>query len=196
MPAKNLLNIRIILAFVLIVCVGTVIHELGHFIVAWVLDLNPELHYAQCDWSEERMTNEARKLSLLGGILLPTIIGFGSLLRLSLGKWNDSSSWFYAVLSTLPFRAFLIFSFFLLHTLRIMKTYHRSDEVKLNVLFKLPNGSFETMFLLLGLLSVFVIWRKLQKNNKRPLVFFINMAIGVAIGYPLWFLVLGPWLLP
>ncbi len=42
---------KLVLGFVLLTIVGTVSHELGHYIPAWYFDLDPELHYASVSHS-------------------------------------------------------------------------------------------------------------------------------------------------
>lgn len=184
--------------YVLIICIGTIIHEMGHFTVAHFIYANPKLHYSSCDWhpTEDQVGGVHEIVFHMGGILLPTVLStIATVLLLVKKTFNPTQFHLLVIAGTLSFRSFFIITLFIINSLGLSQ-HNSYDEAKLNILLELPNGFIEVLSAIYSIMILFALLFLLHKNGHNLLRYLSRMAAGILIGFFLWFKILGPVILP
>lgn len=187
----------LVFGYLITIIFGTIIHEMGHYLVAHFLNASPELHYGSCDWTpiESAKIDVQTVYFTLGGILLPNLIASIAVIILyTSSSLNNTLTNVLIIIGSLSFRSFFIFGTFLYAA--VSNTQFETDETILNGLWSLPSGTVETIFVLFSSAIGFLLIRPILKTQFTLKTYGISMALGIFLGFFTWFKWLGPLLLP
>ncbi len=198
MTAKAL---YIFILFFVFTAAGTIVHECGHYIPAYLYGWEPALHYAQTSLSvaipASPALNNWKVLSYHAGGMMVNI-SIGSIGYIILKKQHH-------LLKNEYLKAFLIvLTFFWSRQIVILISDLRelvydspilTDEQKVSLQLSLPKN---LLSILLGVIAIYLccnaVLRFLPKKEIMP--FRVAGIIGSVLGYLFWFRVLGPGILP
>lgn len=186
-----------IIIFILVIPAGTVIHEMGHYTVAYLLDSDPIIHFSSCDWNTNNTyPSKWHELTFIaGGILFPSLLSlFGVLLLYFRRHLTLAWQTFFLVLATFSFRGFFIIALFIYSS--FSDSEYSTDESRINEILALPAGTFEIASVLFSCIISIAIYRKLNQSAASVLPLTLKMSLGIILGFGLWFRYLGPFLLP
>lgn len=187
------------LIFALSAVAGTVSHELGHYIAASILHYQPTLHYSYVtcllpvDDANLDIRNPANVdaiLILLAGPLTTIVIALIG----SVFVHRNSAFFFYLSLFWLRFPFNLAAAVF--GEMRFPDgSYYGGDELLLSKAFGLYTGTFS---LLLGITGIIFLIRSflIFVGPQDRIKFLVTGFTGGVIGYVIWFVWIGPVLLP
>jgi hypothetical protein len=195
------LCIYLILGFILFTVVGTLSHELGHYVIAKFQGCNPSLHYGfvtyHCD---ENFQNFAP--ATMGGPLQTVITGSIGFILLILYRKS------FLMATVLNFRQWILI-FITLFWLReafnflggafiyfLRGEYPSSgDEIRLALYFDLPYLAilFPLALTAMAILT-YVIFKIIPLQQR--LTFMIAGLIGGLLGFYLWLVLIGPVVMP
>lgn len=188
------------LTFALLVIIGTLTHEIAHIIAAKLLGYNTILHYGSMDWSKNGVDGilqaKNHRIIIIASGVLQTII-FGTIGFFITLKSKKYIFWLGVYLTFFWSR-----EIFNLLIQIIQGSYSKTkiftgngDEVLLSNLLNLPSGFFSVLLGVLALLSCsYVVFFKIPVYYRFSFIF--SGFLGSILGYYLWFLKLGPLLLP
>jgi hypothetical protein len=202
---KRLL-VYLIAGFIVATIIGTVSHELGHYIVARGLGYDAHISYQSVNWAKTITTN---KINLsdsfyitLGGPLqtmLTGTIGFILLFvfrksfeqtnRLSFGQWTlifITLFWLRQIANFVVLLTYYIFS---------GKLSARGDEIKMSRYLQVPDWTIIAITALIGAgilgITIFEFVPKIHR-----LTFILSGLIGGVAGYMIWLEWFGKLLMP
>lgn len=193
------------LVFIAFTVIGTLSHEMGHIVVAKVLGYETTLHYASMNWEGESpyhlLPSNAFWISLGGPTqtLLTALVGVSILLfrEMKLGKrtWNFID-WLAAFLTLFCLRQLAnLFVGMVKFFLGKVQSPFGGDEFYLaQELNWHPGLTSITTACLSLIISLVVIFRFIPAHFR--LSFISGGFIGGILGYYLWLIKIGPWLLP
>lgn len=197
------------LAFIACTVIGTLTHEIGHYLVAKGFGLSSSIHYAYVPFSPEidDIADPAQRawtrLAIrIGGPLQTILTGCLGLvlLRRSTAKrpiddMPSTEQWVYIFLSLFWLRQLASFAviavqFFLLDHVSV-----RGDEAQIALSLGLPSQLFNVITGCMGALVVwYIIFRHVPSSLR--LTFMAAGLVGGGIGYYLWLERIGPIMLP
>ena len=212
------LTIKLFFAFVLTIIIGTITHEAGHYYTSKALGYDAYFAYgmvyttgfnkeASKVWEEERENPNMERINIyqkkrnkimLGGPLTSIFIGLAGTLFLLIKRTKDKSK-------SLLTWIIIFFSLFILRCVYIglcglnklfSQTINlKSDEEKIFWHYEID---MQTGFILLALLPLPLVLFTLKKwlTKKEWVSFLVAGALGIPAGFYLWYVVLGPVLLP
>lgn|GEM_PF-7032636 len=185
------------LAFSILVPIGTITHELGHFLCALFYRTNVVLHFDYVTFEKngvEAINDFSELLIWLAGPVVTLFIGLIGLIFLQSQK---ARYLWLGIFLTLFFSRFLFnllahLSFFL--SGRIDRPYG-GDEYYISNYLNLPSGALSLLLGIIGFAACFyTCWFKVPRKLLPK--FIISALVGIPIGYLIWFVWLGPFLLP
>jgi hypothetical protein len=193
-------------SFILATIIGTLLHELGHFAVAKYFGYDAHISYDRTSW---RLINEPgvnisqhRLLMIAGGpmqtiltgtigmvLLLINYRSFATAHRLSYWQWIQvffSLFWLRQIANGL---------FWLAGYLINGRFSSRMDEIRLAERLQLPAWLFVVTTGIAGMIVLIVVLKWFIPKNQ--LTSFIAAGLmGSITGYPLWFELIGKYILP
>ena len=201
-PILPALVVRVALIFLPAVAVGTIAHELGHWVVARLGGCAPVLHFAWVTPScPPGLQPALRHLGVAGGPVSSMLTG--TLGMVLLHRWRvhsstlDVAGMVYTVLALFWARPLFNLLVQLLSVglgLATMDDLRHSDEARLSLYLGLPALS-------LGLVSAALalgvcVWTARCVPVRTRSSWFIGAAIGALSGFVIWMTALGPLVLP
>lgn len=187
----------LVIAYTLTIALGTLVHEAGHYLAAWLLNTAPKLHFASCDWTPgPGMEGGVEEIYFtLGGIISQNLISVGALAILFTRKTlSFTATHLLIVLGTFTFRSFYILGSYCLGLIRNVE--FGTDETRLNELLSLQSGTVEIASALFSLIIALLLLKQVLKIGHPIGAYAVSMAIGIILGFLVWYKALGPWLLP
>lgn len=199
------LFLLLVFAFILATIIGTVAHELGHFLVARYLGYHAEINYAMTFFSPgDKVTDVSYCdfLITLGGPLQTMITGTVGLLliyfyrksflkatTLSFGQWGLVFISLFWLRQSANFVVSIAVYF-------IRGEFpKRADEIGIARFILLPDWSVTLFTALIGLtVLIFVVFKLIP--IKQRLTFISSGLVGGVTGYILWLYVIGPVVMP
>lgn len=199
------LLLMLILTFILFTVIGTLSHEMGHYILAVLAGYEPHFGYGYVDWNTDdysQINTFWERLITLGGpvqTMLTGSIGLGYILihkekftsrnALSFPQWL----WIFIALFWLrqPTNLAVWLGKYLLNDF----SFQRGDEIQLALEYLLPYWAIICFtgivgFLVASYISFFII------PKKERMTFILGGLIGGVLGYILWLEILGPIWMP
>lgn len=197
----------LIITFVLFTIIGTVSHESAHFIAAKIVGLDAILHYGSTsiiipDDFDGIITKSVRFFVTLGGPLQTIFTGSLGLILLIFNRKKIISSknlkiihWAYVFLSLFWLRQ--TFNFITLITKYFIKGRYskQMDEIKLARDLDIHDFSILIPTAFIGILVTFYVIFKYIPYNQR-FTFIISGLIGGILGFYLWLILFGKYILP
>lgn len=189
----------VLLSFAFAACtvIGTLSHELGHFLIALFFGEKPKIHFASSSIDTPYEISQTKEiLIILGGVMMTLFIGFTGFaqvmnryfrrIRLEKLELND---WLKVLLTMFLLRE--PFNF----VLHFWAKETHSDEQQLATLFSLPQNCVS---LCLSLVSIWIIYFVIFKFVPRVqrLSLLLGAFVGSTLGYLIWFHFIGPLVLP
>lgn len=187
------------LIFIILTIVGTQLHEYGHYIAAYFLNFNPELHYASVSYNisnkSEFYSQNKVLLIKIAGPLQTILMGIVGLIIIRVSR-VQTKIWWIGIFSTLfLLRQVFIMLFALVNSYFKGKLIFGGDEAKIGRLLGVHPGF---LVLLLGILSLMIclyiffvcIPKKLRFS------FIVGSLIGSCLGFIMWFYLIGKIVLP
>lgn len=196
------LGFSLSIIFVLFTIVGTLSHEIGHYLTAKLLDFDASIHYDRVNWGGKNASSIQNFWISLGGpiqTMLTGTIGFVIILKRKfknqLIEFNRFD-WFLFFLSLFwlrqPFN--LIVSLFLGLTNK-RSSFYGGDEAYLSSSLGFAEGFLPILFGGIGLvICSYLIFRILPQKHRFTLI--LSGLIGGSFGFWFWVKILGPYLLP
>ena len=188
------------LCFILIVPVGTLLHELGHFIAADILNLSPILHF-DCITYQWLATDKISNLNefwviLMGPFSNMSIAFIGLIGLIKIKKKYTKYFWLYIYLSLFSSREVInILLSSIYYCFCGTNSIFGGDEFYLNTYLNLPNGLIPIIFALIGsIICFYVIFFQIPKKKRN--VFLISGFLGGMFGFYTWFKIIGTYVLP
>lgn len=195
------LGIYLILGFIAFTVIGTLSHELGHFVVAKYQGCNPSLHYAFVR-SDCAGNFRSFVFTTMGGPLQTVLTGSIGFILLIIYRKK------FRISDGLNFRQWIII-FVSLFWLRQVFNFlsgvfvyflsgefsSRSDEVRLAVCFELHYLAISIPLAIIGLsIFTYVIFKIIPLQQR--LTFMLAGLIGGLLGFYLWLMLIGPVVMP
>ena len=190
------------LYFIFFTCIGTLMHEAGHYAIAGLLGLHPQLHYnftslqdQSLTASESYLVTAAGPLSTLFTALLGLIYLFQRVkAALPVSEWSRLHTLaFFASLFLLrfPFNALVRGITLFFHTPGDMA----SDEQSLALALDWPKDSISLFMALMASVVLLIIFFRFVTKQDRWMV-LLSAFTGSFFGILIWMKFLGPLLLP
>lgn len=201
------LSLFLILSFILFTAIGTVSHEMGHWIVAEVIGIDAKVNYYSTSFIGQS-NDRTRLLKMedlaiyIGGPLQTMLVGsFGFLClwknRFLLYKKEklDFKDWFFVFLSLFWLRELANFVMWMISYYNKGYFANRMDEVRIAIKLGLPQGSIIGVLAFLSLIiSLIVIFKFIPVSQRFS--FIISGFVGGVLGYLLWLEWFGKYILP
>ena len=193
----------LIIAFFFTVIIGTLSHEMGHFLAAKLLGFSAELHYQSTSYSipNNIEISQFQQIILTSGGPIQTIfVGtFGYLLLIFLNKRQITFSkihWLAVLLSFFWSReVFNLLWGFISAILNNTTDYFGGDEAIISELFNLPLFVVTTiMGIIACIILIDIIFNRIPKEFRFE--FILSGIIGCFLGFYLWMYHIGPTILP
>jgi hypothetical protein len=188
------------LGFILFTILGTLSHELAHWLTGRIFGLQTELHYSFVTYINGCDEETFHPLFTLAGPLQTILFGTLGYFMLKRRikqkrKWN-LLNWFYLFLGLFWLRQLFIFFSALAHRLIQGDTYlSLSDEFKLAAFYELPTWSIAFCLALVACYFCYRIVFVFLPAKYRPSL-LIAAVIGCPMGFIGWMYFAGPSLLP
>lgn len=201
------LSLFLILSFILFTAIGTVSHEMGHWIVAEVIGIDAKVNYYSTSFIGQ--SNDRTRLLKVedlaiysGGPLQTMLVGsFGFLClwkdRFLLYKKEklDFKDWFFVLLALFWLRELANFVMWMISYYNKGYFTNRMDEVRIAIKLGLPQGSIIGVLAFLSLIiSLIVIFRFIPVSQRFS--FIISGFFGGVLGYLIWLEWFGKYILP
>ena len=212
------IDLKILLFSVMFVPIFTLTHEFGHYVAARIIGYDSQIHYNKTSSTgstskelllitkENQERDKTQTLSssddnvdfltkkfikektiiVSGGLLITYMLGFIGLYFLR--KNRDSLVSLFLSLFTL--RSFVVLLHFAFNKNKSNVTY---DEFRLSELLFAKAWVMPTLLGFISFLLGLYIYKNFIQNKK---VFILNSLLGCGLGILLWFILLGPILLP
>ncbi|WCM42097.1 hypothetical protein MG290_00015 [Flavobacterium sp. CBA20B-1] len=200
------LLVLLIITFIVFTIIGTVSHESGHYIAAKFVGLDALIHYASTsilipDDFKGVITQSDQLLFTLGGPLQTIITGTLGLLLLYFNRKKISSEklktahWFYIFLSLFWLRQ--TFNFIIVVTKYFMNGRYpkKMDEIKIARNLDINDFSILIPTAFIGIfVTLFIIFKYIPYHQR--FTFIISGLIGGSLGFYLWLVLFGKFILP
>lgn len=189
------------LLFFISIVVGTITHEFGHILVAKFLGYSVKLDYHSMEWYARNSSGFSKPqnhniLVTMGGVLMTILISFISFYLLLKEKLTNLKFWLLFFCSLFISRQIVNLFMSILGKLLFMKpSYFGGDELALSQMFNLYDGSVSIFLAIIAILVCYYLVFKILPK-KYLISFFVGGLFGGALGYYLWFFMIGPFLLP
>lgn len=199
------LLLMLILTFILFTVIGTLSHEMGHYILAVLAGYEPHFGYGYVDWSTDdysQINTFWDDLITLGGpvqTMLTGSIGLGYIL-IHKEKFTSQNAlsfpqWLWIFMALFWLRQPTNLMIWIGKYLYYGRLSYTSDEVELAIRYHLSLWSIICAtgivgFLVASYISFFII------PKKERLTFILGGLIGGVLGYILWLEILGPIWMP
>ncbi|MBL4770377.1 MAG: hypothetical protein JKY61_04405 [Planctomycetes bacterium] len=195
---------RLFLTFLPMACVGTLLHEGGHIAVARALGYSTTLHFGSMSWFLEEDTSGARWNEQhsfwisVGGPLMNMglgVIGLVWLAKLAKrGPIELRGQGLAAVLLAL-FWSRQVFNLALLGRQLLSESDGpMSDEIKIALYLDWPIYSVSILTALVAAMAVIRTILHVKRTQRLALV--VSGALGSLTGFALWYMGIGPLILP
>ena len=180
------------IAFVLIVPVGTILHELGHYLVANHYYNSVELHKASVTHFHYKFANNEELASFLVTLAVPvstlsiSVIGIILISRKSFEKISTIS---FSIKSIFKILLAYFISREVLIAANLIFTHgvSNSDEYKVPLFLGLDSQYFNiVLFITTGAICLYILTKTVERGSR--VLFLISEAIGCSIGYCSWVL--------
>ncbi len=200
---KGKLFIQLVLAFIAFTILGTLTHELGHFLVGEWLGYDMKINYAATHIQDNSLESP-RKLFLvtLGGPIQTLLTGTIGCVLLFLNRKNFQSA------DKLSLKQWILVfvSLFWLRQLTNLVTWlggylingefnQGGDELRIAYYLGLPDWSILTLTALIGSLILALVVFKFVPSKQRLTFIFSGLTGGIA-GYLFWLVFFGKYILP
>lgn len=193
------------LGFILATVIGTLSHELGHYLIAKSKGFNAQIHYGYTSWSNGNVFDNPNHIKDILWIALggPISTLLTSILGLSLLAFNYSSIKKSAALSFIHW----INIFLALFSLRFVANLFiwiaginrdvstLMDEVRIAMYLGWPSWILMIVTFCLGLVILAWVFLKCIPSKHRG-TFLLGGMVGGVSGFIIWMKLLGPILLP
>ena len=213
------------LIFFIMVPLGTLLHESGHYLASKYYKLQPCLHYASVTndlhQKEKQLTdsiihsvnlNTEQKKELYDEVLKLRKVSFnislaGPLLNMGLGsicflillsfgsKIHHHRYKWWFIFGSFMWSRQIINFMMGVLNLLINDKWGRSDETKLSHYMNLPVYFFELIFAVFGSIILLVVYMRFMNRDER-VSFVLAGIIGGGFSTLIWFKLLGPYCLP
>jgi len=206
MSIDQRLFIWLFISFIAATVIGTLTHELGHYLVAESLGYDATLHYGSTGWQpanpEQAVNSSDGFWILIGGPLETMLTGtIGLVLLFSSRKLFDNvtklsfGQWFSIFISLFWLRqlANLVGGLGLYFVNGTISSH--SDEIRVAKYLQLPDLSISILTAMIGAIVLAVIIFKFVPNKQRLTFIASGLASGLT-GYYLWLVLLGKYLMP
>lgn len=198
----NRLFFYLIAGFIIFTVIGTLTHELGHYIVAKYLGYEARINYASNILITPVQSLYHDFWITLGGPVSTIVIGTIGVISLLIFSKRYSSS------NQLTFFQWLLI-FFSLFWLRQSTNFivwigdyvingklsKMSDEIYIAKLLEIPLGVISVFTAILGIVVLCVVLLKFIPKNQRQTFMLAGLVGGIA-GYVLWLKIIGVILIP
>jgi hypothetical protein len=200
------LFIYLTLGFIIAIIVGTLTHELGHFITAKLLGFNAHINYASTYYSKSNPNQSFGRsdflLITLGGPIQTMLTGTIGLFFICI--YHKS----YRIAQILSFAQWIVIFislFWLRQTANFFtglgtfiffgRVSNHSDELRLDRYLGLPCCTLTILTAAIGIIVLLIINFRFIPVKQR-LTFILSGLTGGISGYILWLYILGPKLMP
>ena len=192
--------IKFALVFIVLTIVGTLTHELAHFITAKYLGLDPVFHYGFVTFNDTSITEKDFFLTTLAGPLQTMSFGTIGFIYLLIHRKEYTTHF-----KTIDWIAFFLSLFWLRECFNVLTSlcsyvfsndyYPSGDEYVISTYFNLPPLTLNLILGFIGFIicgiSTFIILPK-----KYVLNLLLGAVLGTLSGYVIWFYFLGELILP
>jgi uncharacterized membrane protein YphA (DoxX/SURF4 family) len=196
---KNILVV--FLCFLFLSSLGTVIHELGHYVPAKIFGLNPRLSFGSTFFEfKEGLTKNEKAIIFFCGPFFNMIIGSIAIVLLKLKVKANQKDIHLIILAAISFfwsRQVVIFLTDVIVSIFNKSVYsgNLSDEQRLSLQLDLPYQTLSILFGILGISAcIYVVFGLLPKILRLPFIIF--GLLGSLAGIYFWYTLIGPFLLP
>lgn len=201
------LSLKLILAFILFIVLGTLSHEMGHWFIAEVLGMDAiinyySIHFISIGEDRVRLLKIEHIAILLGGPLQTMFVGSFGFAWLWLERFRlvglkklNQKDWFFVFLSLFWLRELANFVMWMISYYRKGYFTNRMDEVRIAIKLGLPQGSIIVVLAFISLIiSLIVIFKFIPVSQR--FTFVISGFVGGVLGYLLWLEWFGKYILP
>jgi hypothetical protein len=191
----------IFLIFFSLASIGTILHEFGHYIPAKFFGFEPVLHYGSTSYNSTLDFPIFKKvIVVLCGPLINMSIGtcgFFILCRSDRRKYYDIFAIIFTSITFFWSRQVVAFISDVIAPIFNKDIFinNLSDEEKLSLLLNLPRQSVSMIFGIIGISICYYSVFFLIQNKLRVKFIFFGL-LGSILGIYIWYMVLGPVLLP
>lgn len=190
------------LAFIAFTIIGTLSHELAHFITAKIRGFAPVLHYAHVSWGGEQVSRLDNFWIGFSGPFQTMAFGSIAFMALLSRRLREESKIFsFADWLLVFFSLFWLRQVFNLLTSIYSRLIDPSipffggDEAYLSIELGFPEGFLSLITAGFGTIICLYVWLRIVPKTNR-FTFFLSGIFGSGIGWWLWTKQLGPYLLP
>ena len=194
---------RLMIAFIIVVIVGTLTHELGHYLLAKHFGYNAKLSYASVHYNSTlRIPFKHRFYVTIGGPMQTIVTGMIGLLLLFIYRRSFIST---NKLSTGQWGMIFLSLFWLRQTVNLImwlgiyfitgKFALRGDEIRIARYLQLPFWSIAAITGILGVMVLALVVFKFIPPKQR-FTFLVSGLVGGVAGYILWIELLGKYIMP
>ncbi len=195
---KVIVFIKYFLIYLPIPMIGTLLHELGHYLVALSYGYNSQIHYAFCTYDNKGNYDPVAAFFItLGGpvatwmqSLVPFFIMAVYYRKEKRMQFKDDLPPLYIVLLCLS----TFCSRFVFNAGKGLISNPGGDEAVIALALGLPAGLILYLFAFIATIMLFYMLYMIPKNFRLPLVF--GAISGAILGYYIWYVHLGPLILP
>jgi len=183
--------------FPFLVVFGTIFHELGHIVMAKNLGFETVLLYGSMSWFKNGIESEISATKLenflvtLSGVLQTITTGTIGFLIL---KTSKKYFWLGIYLTLFWSREIINLVMSIFNGYMFNKPFFGGDEVELSQYFNFYYGSFSIILGVIGLFFCFYAINRIPINQRFS--FLVSGFLSGIIAYAIWFIYLGPLLLP
>ncbi len=189
-------------AFFLTVIIGTLTHEMGHYLAAKLLGYSAEIHFDRTSYiipEIEKITHLDQLLVTIGGPFQTIIFGtIGYIILLKGAKTKEFTiiQWVAVFLSFFWSRElFNLISGLFYGILNKSESFFGGDEAIISKLLHLPTYFFSILLGLIGLIILIDVTFRLIPKTIR-IEFISSGLVSCFIGYYVWMYQLGSLILP
>lgn len=174
------------LIFILIIPIGVLTHELGHYIFAKLLNLNPIFHFTHIEFdliNQNCISNTSELITIIAGPLITMIFATCGIVGLLIFNKNK---YLYVYLTLFASREiFNLLAAFLMFIQNKRNELFGGDEYYINEYLKLPNGIIPIFMAIIAILYIyFAVFIKIKET--RRLNFMFSGLVGGIFGYFFW----------
>jgi hypothetical protein len=188
--------------FIIATVIGTLTHELGHYLVAGSLGYDASISYGATRFHHQAISSSDRFWIILGGPLetmLTGSLGLAMILisreRFQTSQKLSFSKWVLIFIALFWLRQLCNFFFGMVGLIKNGRFPTKGDEQKLDRYFHLPGGTCITISAIFATaILILVIFNFIPKQQR--LTFVLSGNVGGLAGYYLWLHSFGKIVMP